>query len=118
MKYKHQLPINWQEEVRQTLQAHCPSRPQWNGKDDFFVFHRRGHWSLAAIQNEIFIAAKWLIRTYRDQPLKEPPQKIKWETAIGWGLTDDDPIATRLEGAVADAERLCRPYLEADTKII
>jgi hypothetical protein len=41
----HKLPPNWEEEVRQTLQAHCPSRPQWNGKDDFFVFHRRGYWS-------------------------------------------------------------------------
>jgi hypothetical protein len=47
-EHKHELPLNWQEEVRQTLQAHCPSRPQWNGKDDFFVFHRPGYWSCKA----------------------------------------------------------------------
>jgi hypothetical protein len=40
-----QLPNEWEAEIRQTLQAHCPSRPQWNGKDDFFVFHKRGYWS-------------------------------------------------------------------------
>jgi hypothetical protein len=39
------LPNEWEAEIRQTLQAHCPSRPQWNKKDDFFVYHRRGHWS-------------------------------------------------------------------------
>jgi len=44
-QHKHKLPLHWRDEVRQTLQAHCPSRPRWNGKDDFFVFHRREHWS-------------------------------------------------------------------------
>jgi hypothetical protein len=67
--------------------------------------------NLAAIQNEIPIAAKWLIKTYRDVPLKDPPQKSKWEATIGWGLDDEDSIAMRLDAAVADAERLCRPHL-------
>ena len=46
--HRHQLPPKWEEEVRQTLQAHCPSRPQWNNRDDFFVYHRRGYWSCKA----------------------------------------------------------------------
>ena len=39
------LPNQWEAEIRQTLQAHCSSRPQHNGKDDFFVYHRSGVWS-------------------------------------------------------------------------
>ena len=39
------LPAKWQAGIRQTLQAHCPSRPRHNKKDDFFVYHRRGCWS-------------------------------------------------------------------------
>ncbi len=39
------LTGTWQDAVRQTLQAHCRSRPQWNRRDDFFVYHRRAHWS-------------------------------------------------------------------------
>ena len=35
----------WESHVRQALQAHCKTRPQWNGRDDFFDFHGRGLWS-------------------------------------------------------------------------
>src|SRR5258707_8505239 len=44
-EHGRELPTQWEAKVRQTLQAHCPSRPQWNGKYDFFIYHRRGHWS-------------------------------------------------------------------------
>ncbi len=44
-EFDRPLPDKWESEIRQTLQAHCPSRPQWNRKDDFFVYHRRGYWS-------------------------------------------------------------------------
>jgi len=44
-KYGRLLPSNWESEIRQTLQAHCPGRPQHNGRDDFFVWHGRGYWS-------------------------------------------------------------------------
>jgi hypothetical protein len=44
-QHKHKLPPHWQDEVRQTLQAHCPSQPQWKGSNDFFEFHDRGRWS-------------------------------------------------------------------------
>jgi hypothetical protein len=39
------LPPDWEAEIRQTLQACCPGRPQHNGRDDFFVWHGRGYWS-------------------------------------------------------------------------
>jgi hypothetical protein len=44
-EHGRQLPDHWESHVREILQTHCPSRPQWNGKDDFFVYHGRGHWS-------------------------------------------------------------------------
>jgi hypothetical protein len=39
------LPCHWDAEIRQTLQAHCASRPQYKGRGDFFVYHGRGRWS-------------------------------------------------------------------------
>lgn len=44
-RFGRKLPPNWESEVRQTLQAHTPGRPQHNGRDDFFVWHSRGYWS-------------------------------------------------------------------------
>jgi hypothetical protein len=41
----HRHEPYWQEEVRQTLQAHCRSAGQWNERDDFFEHPRRGYWS-------------------------------------------------------------------------
>lgn len=42
------LPDHWEAEIRQTLQAHCASRPQYKGREDFFTWHRRGFWSCKA----------------------------------------------------------------------
>jgi hypothetical protein len=39
------LPDQWEAMVRQTLQAHCASRPRYEGGEDFFVYHERGLWS-------------------------------------------------------------------------
>jgi hypothetical protein len=39
------LPLSWQSAVRQILQAHCATRPQYKGEEDFFVWHGRGLWS-------------------------------------------------------------------------
>jgi hypothetical protein len=44
-KYSRELPTNWEAEIRQTLQTHCPGRPRWNRRDDFFVWHGHGCWS-------------------------------------------------------------------------
>jgi hypothetical protein len=51
--FAYKLPTHWDEEVRQTLQSHCVSRPQWNGRDDFFEFHRRGYWSCKMLGPEL-----------------------------------------------------------------
>jgi hypothetical protein len=44
-RFGRTLPGHWEAEVRQTLQAHCASRPQYKGHGDFFTWHHRGVWS-------------------------------------------------------------------------
>ena len=44
-KFGKELPVNWEDLIRTTLQAGCPGRPRHNGRDDFFVWHGRGYWS-------------------------------------------------------------------------
>jgi hypothetical protein len=44
-EHDRELPHEWKAEIRQNLQAHCPSRRRWNRKDDFFVWHKRSLWS-------------------------------------------------------------------------
>ncbi len=39
------LPPNWESEVRQTLQAHCPTAKQYRGGPDYFEHRGRGQWS-------------------------------------------------------------------------
>jgi hypothetical protein len=56
---------------------------------------------LAAIQNEIIVAARMLIITYRDARAQEPPQKAEWEATIGWGFAEKDTIDLRLKGILA-----------------
>jgi hypothetical protein len=52
-RHGRKLPKEWESEIRQTLQAHCASRPQHNGKDDFFVYHRRGVWSCKVMSTDL-----------------------------------------------------------------
>jgi hypothetical protein len=49
-----ELPFNWKAEIRETLQAHCPSRPQWNRSDDFFVWHGR---AIGHVRSSTFLAS-------------------------------------------------------------
>jgi hypothetical protein len=44
-QHGRQLPDEWEAEVRQTLQAHCSTSPQYRGGPDLFVHHSRGLWS-------------------------------------------------------------------------
>ena len=39
------LPDNWEAEIRQTLQAHCSSCPQYKGRADYFIHIGHGYWS-------------------------------------------------------------------------
>ncbi len=63
-----QLIPDWKAEVRQTLQAHCMSRPQWNGRDDLFDWHGRGYRSTKLLD------VSRLITIILDDPSVELPE--------------------------------------------
>ena len=65
---RHELIPNWKAEIRQTLQAHCKSRPQWNGRDDYFDWHGRGYWSTKLLD------VPGLITIVLDDPSGELPE--------------------------------------------
>ena len=47
-RHERKLPNQWEAVVRQTLQAHWASSPQYSGRDDLFVHHEHGVWSCKA----------------------------------------------------------------------
>lgn len=44
-RFGSELPDHWESEVRQILHAFCCTQPGYNGSNNFFVHHGRGHWS-------------------------------------------------------------------------
>jgi broad specificity phosphatase PhoE len=68
---------------------------------------------LGAIHSEIVTSAGELVRTFDDNA--EPPDPARrdaWETTVGWGGEDLDTLARRLDEAVAEIERTCRPLID------
>src|SRR5258708_34383225 len=57
-RHGRELPNQWEAAVRQTLQAHCSSSPQYNGRDDFFVHHERGLWSCKVALSTLVTSSK------------------------------------------------------------
>jgi hypothetical protein len=43
-RFSRKLPPEWKAMIRQTLQAHCSSRPQYDGGRNIFVYHGRARW--------------------------------------------------------------------------
>lgn len=67
---------------------------------------------LGAIHAQIVTAAGQLVRTFDDNAeAADPSRRDAWETAIGWGGADFDALARRLDEAVAQIERTCRPLI-------
>jgi hypothetical protein len=68
---------------------------------------------LFRIRDEVAIAVRMLMRTYRSNPaLPLPAAHDRWEATMGWGTSEDDPIAKRLDQAVEDIERICQPAIQ------
>lgn len=68
---------------------------------------------LGAIHAEIVTAAGELVRTFDDNAeAADPSRRDAWETTIGWGGADLDALARRLNEAVAEIERTCRPLID------
>lgn len=50
-KHGRTLAPNWEAQIRETLQAYCPTSPEYEKRGrqgDFFVHPRRGYWSCKA----------------------------------------------------------------------
>ncbi len=68
---------------------------------------------LQKIRNEVLVAVRMLITTHRNQTEGSLPRdRGMWEAKIGWGLTDTDPIAVRLDAAINVIEAIFRPAIE------
>ena len=67
-RFGRPLPDQWEAEVRQTLQAHCASRPQYKGRGDFFTWHRRGFWSCKTISPSL----DEILAECGDRPQQQP----------------------------------------------
>jgi hypothetical protein len=68
---------------------------------------------LGAIHSEIVTSAGELVRTFDDNAeTPDPARRDAWETTVGWGGEDLDTLARRLDEAVAEIERTCRPLID------
>ena len=68
---------------------------------------------LGAIHNEIVTSAGELVRTFDENAeASDPARRDAWKNAIGWGGPDLDALARRLDEAVAEIERTCRPLID------
>lgn len=53
---------------------------------------------------------------YREVKQEWIDQERRWESDIGWGLSDEDAIASAIDEAVLAAERLCRPVIDENVR--
>ena len=56
IRFKRPMVLNWKHQIRETLQAHCRSCPEYSrrGAGDYFVRHGRGYWSCKVTAAAIF----------------------------------------------------------------
>jgi len=63
----------------------------------------------------VTVSAQMLVRCAGDGGRRANTTSwTKWEEAIWWGLGDPDPVATKIDKAIEDIERVCRPILKGD----
>lgn len=71
---------------------------------------------LFKIRTEVMGAVSMLMASYKQSRSGEPPPdrklREKWESAIGWGDPENDPVARRLNDIVEAVEKTCRPAIE------
>src|SRR5690606_37935251 len=72
--------------------------------------HAKPFDTIKRVRNRVLISSGMLIRSYRE--LWEEREELrsnreKWERDIGFGLTDEDPLADEVEAAIAEIERSC-----------
>ncbi|HXT40143.1 MAG TPA: hypothetical protein VN887_08975 [Candidatus Angelobacter sp.] len=71
---------------------------------------------LHRILSEIIVAARMLITTDDRERSGNSPTVVdqcrKWEAVIWWGAEEKDALEKKLDSAILEMERVCRPILE------
>ena len=70
--------------------------------------------SVSEIRSQVRLSARMLIMTYGkvDENREERKAQVdKWESAIGWRLTEKDEIAQLMDSAVSKIEEVCKPAI-------
>ena len=84
----------------------------------FMALFGKGHAkpfdTIKKVRNRVLISSGMLIRTHSE--FAEEREELRrnretWERDIGVGLTDEDPLADKVEAAIADIERSCMAAL-------
>ncbi|MBC6982717.1 hypothetical protein [Caulobacter sp. 17J80-11] len=69
---------------------------------------------IMAARDDVVRCARDLMRSYADDaPTPEAAQaRGQMERDVGWGARDTDPIAARVDAAIHEIERTCRPLID------
>lgn len=73
------------------------------------------------IKSKVIVSAHMLIRTHRQggdpvETAQLSKNRRDWEDTVGWGVSEEDAIARRLDGVIENVEKSCRPIIDESTK--
>jgi hypothetical protein len=122
--------VNETETDRSLLNSYFRTVERLNKKNEFFAHLAARRYSFIAlfgadaakpfdevfgIRQSVLLAVQMLSQTHmqtRGMLRERAPAESEWENTIGWGVTDDDKIARRIDAAVAAMEAACRPAIQ------
>jgi hypothetical protein len=122
------------EQDTRILNAYFTTAERLFNKEEFFAqFYARryrfaAHFGVEAakpyddlhkIYAHVVVAVRMLIGTYRQRSEGSLPEnRRRWEESIGWAVTEDDKIPSRLDAIVEDIEKICRPAIQEAAKTV
>jgi hypothetical protein len=123
----------WESESdSRLLDSYFRTFERLNNKSDFFsqLYSRRYRFlalfgpqtakpydDLFRIRGEVIVAVRMLVTMHQPNPRGEARENRKeWETTIGWPHVAPDPIDARLNLAVDEIDKICRPIIQAVTQ--
>jgi hypothetical protein len=72
--------------------------------------HTKPFDTIKKVRNRVLSSSGMLIRTHSELAYEREElrrNREKWERNIGMGLTEEDPLADKVEAAIAEIERVC-----------
>ena len=121
---------NETETDKSLLNSYFRTVERLNKKNEFFAHLAARRYSFIAlfgadaakpfdeifsIRQSVVLAVHMLSQTHmqtRGRLRERAPAESEWESTIGWGVTDDDKIAHRIDKAVEAMETACRPAIQ------